>query len=284
MRTLPGRFLLLLLLLSPVTALADISVRVPVVTQVQGVVLFHTSLTVGNGAGGRTPEISYRLAYRSLADGTFHNITLDGGSILPHRTVFFEDIIQHFKDSGVIRSQDRNIGIFGTLTVTFVDVAQQLEDSIVEARTYSSASGGGTNGIAYIGRDIRTAGSETIKGAMRNGSFGADGTTRANIGIVNEGGTATDVELSYFDGTTGTQINELTLMGLLPGEVVQLNNIFANLPPGTRSLIVRAQAQSTNGRISGYGVQIDSVTQDGSFFLFVESDECGNGGYVPPID
>jgi hypothetical protein len=266
-----------LLLLWPAAALADISVRVPVVTQVQGVVLFHTSVTVANGAGGRTPELSYRLAYRSLADGTFQNATLDGGSILPHRTIFFEDIIQHFKDSGAIRSQDRNIGVFGTLTVTFADVGQLLEDSIVEARTYSSANGGGTNGIAYIGRDIRTAGAETIKSGMRNGSFGADGTTRANIGIVNEGGTATDVELTYFDGATGTQLKELTLTSLLPGEVVQLNNIFADLPAGTRSLVVRAQAQTANGRISGYGVQIDSVTQDGAFFLFVESDECGTG-------
>src|SRR5262245_2559273 len=288
MRTLPGRTLLLIILLCPYTVLASISVtvmgdnyvRVHVITQLQGVVLFHTSVTVANGAGGRTPELTYKLAYRSLADGTFQNVSIDGGSILPHRTIFFEDIIQHFKDSGAIRAQDRNIGVFGTLTVTFADVGALLEDSIVEARTYSAVNGGGTNGIAYIGRDVRSAGTEVIKAALRNGSFGADGTTRANIGFVNEGGTATDIEVTYFDGATGVQLKEFILKGLVPGEVVQLNNIFgdAAVPAGTRSLVVRGQAQSGNGRISGYGVQIDSVTQDGSFFLFVESDNCGGSG------
>ena len=282
MRTLPGRTLLLLLLF-PVTALADIAVRVPVVTQVQGAALFRTSLTVANGSGGHSADIVLRLSYRSLVDGTFQNVTLSEGSLLPHRTLFFEDIVQHFKDEGSIRSQDRTANLFGTLLVTFVASGQQLEDSIAEARTYSAANGGGTNGIAYIGRNASTAGSDTIKGAVRNGAFGADGTTRANIGFVNEGTVVTDVEITYYDGATGATLKDFVQSSLSVGEVVQLNNIFADsaVPPGTRSIVVRAQAVAGNGRISGYGVQLDSVTQDASFFLMVEENQCG-GGYVPP--
>jgi hypothetical protein len=68
-------------------------------------------------------------------------------------------------------------------------------------------------------------------------------------------------------------IRDFTVPELRPGEVTQLNNIFSNLPAGTGTVIVRAQAQAVGGRISGYGVQLDSVTNDGSFFLFVEQDD-----------
>ena len=57
-------------------------------------------------------------------------------------------------------------------------------------------------------------------------------------------------------------------------EVVELNNIFSNaaIPAGTRTMMVRAQATVAGSRISGYAVQLDSVTNDGSFFLFAEDE------------
>lgn len=265
-----------LFLLGPAAALADVTLRVPVVTQVQGAVFYRTSVTIGNGSGSHSVNIALRLIYRSSADGTIQNVTLNEDPLQQSRVLFFEDIIQHFKDEGVIRVQDANGSLFGTLQVTFVALNHDLNESIVEARTYSPG-GGGTNAIAYVGRDVLTAGSETIRAAVRNGSFGADGTTRTNIGFVNEGTVPTTVAVSYRDGASGQVLREFTTAELRPGEVTQQNNIFtqSGVPAGTRTMIVRAQAQAVNGRISGYAVQLDSVTNDGAFFLFAEEeDDC----------
>ncbi len=277
----PTRTLLVpFLLLGPMAALADVDLRIPVVTQVQGAVFYRTSLMIGNGSSSRQPLIELRLVYRSSVDHTMQSATLQEGMLAPHRVLTFEDIIQHFKDSGVIRSVDRTAAIFGTLTVSFNANGQLLEDSIAEARTYSPANGGGTNGIAYVGRNIVTAGSERIKAAVRNGPLGADGTTRANLGFVNEGA-RTDVDVIYYDGSTGVQLKAFTIPDLAAGEVVQFNNVFSGLPAGTTKLIVFASAQAAGGRISGYGVQLDSVTNDGSFFLmFEDTDDCYT---VPPV-
>ncbi len=275
-------FLATLLLLGPATAGADFVMLIPIVTQLQGAVFYRTSITIGNGTGGNPVNIIMRLTYRA-SDGTLQRATVTPGQLLPYRVSFYEDIIQHFKQAGVIRAADVNGPIFGTLQVTFDANDQSSSESIAEARTYSPANGGGTNGIAYIGRDVRTAGSEIIKAAVRNGTFGGDGTTRTNIGFVNEGTVATDVDITYRDGTTGQVLRQFTHSGLQPGEVVQFNNIFSHtaIPAGTRTMIVRGQALANNGRISGDAVQLDSVTNDGAFFLFAEEEEeCE---YTPPF-
>jgi hypothetical protein len=269
-----------LLLLGPASAFADVVLRVPIVTQIQGAVFYRTSLTIGNATGNHSVNIALRLVYRSLVDGTFQSVTINEGTLGAYRTLFYEDIIQHFKDEGVIRTADRNASIFGTLQVTYVALNHEINESLAEARTYSPATGGGTNGIAYVGRDVETAGSEILKAALRDGNFGADGTTRANIGFVNEGDVPTAVLVTYRDGATGQVLREFTLPELRPGEVTQLNDIFNTVAGGTRSMIVRAQATASGSpRISGYGVQLDSVTNDGSFFLFAEEDNCI---YSPP--
>lgn len=281
MRTL-GRACAILLLLGPAIAGADIFLRIPIVTQVQGVTLYWTSITIGNGTGNGSVNIILRLTYRSPVDQTIQNAGLLLGPLLPYRVIFFEDIIQQFKDSGVLRALDANAAIFGTLLVTFDSNDQSLSESIAEARTYSPSTGGGTNGIAYIGRDTRTAGSEIIKAAVRNGAFGKDGTTRTNIGFVNEGTAVTPVDVTYRDGSTGAVLRQFTLNSVAVGEVVQLNNIFLHpsIPPGTKTIIVRGQALVDSGRISGYAVQLDSVTNDGAFFLMAEEEDACI--YMPP--
>lgn len=89
-----------LLLLGPAVASADVFLRIPIVTQVEGVVFYRTSVTLGNATSGNSPNILLKLTYRSPVDGTLQNVTLDSGQLLPYRTNFFEDIIQHLKDSG----------------------------------------------------------------------------------------------------------------------------------------------------------------------------------------
>lgn len=272
MRTLRST-LATLLLLGPAAAGANVVLRIPIVTQLQGVVFYRTSVTIGQATSGGPANIVLRLTYRS-ADTTLQTATLNAGSLLPYRIVFFEDIIQHFKQSGAIRPQDVNANLFGTLLVTFEAGDQSVNESLAEARTYSPAISGGTDGIAYIGRNAQTAGSEIVKAAVRNGTFGTDGTTRTNIGFVNEGTVPTAVDVTYRDGTTGQVLRQFTQAALQPGEVVQLNNIFLDqtIPGGTRTLTVRGQALANGGRISAYAVQLDSITNDGAFFLFSEEE------------
>ena len=272
--------LVALLLLGPSTLRADVVLRIPVVTQIQGAVFYRTSVTIGNGTGSNPVNILLRLTYRSAADDTLQRVNITPGPLNPYRVLVYEDIIQTFRSAGVIRAADANEAIFGTLQVTFDANNQLLVDSIAEARTYSPANGGGTNGIAYIGRDINNAGSQRIKAAVRDGTFGTDGTTRCNIGFVNEGTVATDVHVTYRDGETGQILREFNETGLQPGEVIQLNNIFSTVPSTTETMIVRADALAGNGRISGYAVQLDSTTNDGAFFLFAEEEEACE--YTPP--
>jgi hypothetical protein len=231
---------------------------------------------VASGSPTVTPRLTLR--YRSPADGTFQTPTMAlADPIAGGQAQTFEDVIQTFKDSGLIRAQDQSVGLFGTLEVDADGLADPSQLSVV-ARTFSPATGGGTNGIAYIGRDTEASGSATqVVAFIRNGAFGADGTTRANIGFVNEGASPVDVRVIYLDAMSGSKLKDFTLSSALghvldPGEVVQLNNVFASagVPAGTRLMSVTAEPV-TPGRVSGYAVQLDSVTSDGSFFLMTES-------------
>jgi hypothetical protein len=264
------------LFLSAVLA-ATVSQRIPVVTQVQGVVFYRTFLMIGVASGSPTAIPTLTLTYRSPVDGTVQSPALTlANAIGGGQAQTFEDVIQTFKDAGSIRTADLGVGIFGTLTVTADTLSLPSQLSVV-ARTYSPATGGGTNGIAYIGRDRASSGSMSrVSAFVRNGTFGMDGTTRANVGLVNEGPAATDVRVTYLDAGSGAKIKEFNLSSavghaLNPGEVIQFNNIFAGsgVPSSTRLINVQAVPLSAIP-ISGYAVQLDSVTNDGSFFLMTE--------------
>jgi hypothetical protein len=261
----------------PAVLAATVSQRIPVVTQVQGVVFYRTFLMIGIASGSPAVIPTLTLTYRSPVDGTSQSPALTlATAIGGGEAQTFEDVVQTFKDAGSIRPADLGAGLFGTLTVTANNLSLASELSVV-ARTYSPATGGGTNGIAYTGRDTASAGSMSrIAAFVRNGAFGLDGTTRANIGLVNEGSAATDVRITYLDAGNGVTIKEFNLSSavghaLNPGEVVQINNIFvgAGVPPSTRLISVQAVPLSAVP-ISGYAVQLDSVTSDGSFFLMTE--------------
>ncbi|HEY2798099.1 MAG TPA: hypothetical protein VGK26_09435 [Thermoanaerobaculia bacterium] len=265
------------LLFLPALVVSAVSQRVPVVTQVQGVVFYRTFLMIGVASGAPTVTPRLTLTYRSPADGSIQAPTLTlPEPIAGGQAQTFEDVVQSFKDAGAIRAQDLPVGLFGTLEVAADGLTDPTQLSLV-ARTFSPATGGGTNGIAYVGRDTESAGTSwQLVTFVRNGTFGADGTTRANIGFVNEGETAVDFRVTYVDAATGSKIKDFTISSALghaidPGEVVQLNNVFASsgVPASTRLMSVMA-APITAGRISGYAVQLDSVTNDGSFFLMNE--------------
>ena len=207
-------------LLAPAALQAAVSQRVPVVTQVQGVVFYRTFLMIGIASGSPAVSPTLTLTYRSPVDGSIQKPALTvtppiaGGT---SRT--YEDVIQSFKNAGVIRSQDQSVGLFGTLQVSASALTSPSQLSVV-ARTYSPATGGGTNGIAYVGRDTAAAGSASkLVAFVRNGEFGTDGTTRANIGFVNEGTGIVDVRVTYIDAATGTKIKDFNLSSVRQSHV-----------------------------------------------------------------
>ncbi len=261
-------------------AAAEHTKSIPVVTQVQGVTLYRTSVTISNASSSITTPISLLFSYRSPADGSFQVVNVNAGALGPRRIGFLPDIIQAFKDAGAIRAQDMNAGLFGTLLVTYGALNEKAEAAAV-ARTYSAAAGGGTQGFAYAGRCFCLTGSQhRVLGAARSGVFGNDGSTRANIGIINEGFGTTDVEISYYDGATGALLKTFLISSrsghvLEENEVYQLNNVFAEsgIPSTTRAMVIQAQAAGgSNNYLSAYGVQLDNTTNDGSFYFMEEED------------
>ena len=250
---------------------------IAVVTQIQGATFYRTSVTVSNANPGATTPVSMLFSYRSPVDGSFQTTALDAGPLGPRQVRVFEDIVQAFKDAGRIRSQDQAAGLFGTLLVTFGALNIQAEAAAV-ARTYSPAAGGGTLGIAYAGRCFCLTGSNgRVLGAVRSGVFGNDGSTRANVGIINEGSGPTDVEISYFDGGTGALLKTFLVSSraghaLEENEVYQLNNVFgeSGIPSTTHTMVVQASATVDANYVSVYGVQLDNTTNDGSFFFMEE--------------
>jgi hypothetical protein len=278
MKRLPHLFSFCLagLILAPDASHAQF-ITVPIVTQVQGVTFYRTSITLANGSSSLSSNVELVFIYRSPTDGALRQAIASLGSpIGPRRSLFFEDIVQFFKNAGVIRSQDLSAALFGTLIVLFSDVS--ATDASVVARTYSPAAGGGTNGIAYVGRDFVTVGTnERLSAIVRNGSFGTDGSTRANVGFVNESDVTTDIEILYYDGDSGALLKQFNLSAvtgrmLASGEVTQLNNVFSDpaIPAATRSMIVEARVTEDSALASGYAVQLDNTTNDGAFFLMVE--------------
>lgn len=252
---------------------------IPVVTQLQGATFYRTSVTISNANPGITTPVSMLFSYRSPADGTFQTTTLDAGLLGPRRVLVYEDIVQTFKDAGRIRSQDQGKGLFGTLLVTW-DALNIKAEAAAVARTYSQATGGGTQGFAYAGRCFCLTGSQfRVLGAVRSGVFGNDGTTRANVGIINEGFGPTDVQIAYYDGATGVLLKSFLVSSraghaLEENEVYQLNNVFgeSGIPTTAHTMVIQASAIEDGNYVSVYGVQLDNTTQDGSFFFMEEED------------
>jgi hypothetical protein len=71
--------------------------------------------------------------------------------------------------------------------------------------------------------------------------------------------------------------NILTLSGLRPGEVRQINNVYtaASIPTNVTSVIVFADVRnpsSSTPTIEGYVNILDDTTKDGSFFEMKRAD------------
>ena len=68
--------------------------NVPVVTQIQGVTFYRTSITLSNGNPTVTTPVEMLFSYRSPVDGTFQTTTLALSPALgPNQVRFFDDIV-----------------------------------------------------------------------------------------------------------------------------------------------------------------------------------------------
>ena len=259
-----------------VSAAADVFYEVPVVTQVQGVAFYRTSLAVSN-VGPRS-VMGLNFVYRSPVDNTMQSSHRQD-SVETFGAFATDDIVEFMKSTNsTMRAVDKTVPLFGTLQIEMVSIVDSTDVTIV-ARTYSPGAGGsGTVGIAYVGRP-QTAGSlafTRMTTTVRNGAFGNDGNTRANIGIINFGNAPIDLKVEYVDAATGLNLKTFTVSsaaGHVLGsyEVVQFGNIFGDpaLTAVSRVIVIVTPIPPAQ-TFSGYAVQLDNTTNDGSFFLMTE--------------
>ena len=257
------------------SAAADVFYDVPIVTQVQGATFYRTSLAISDV--GPASFLAITFVYRSPVDNTMQYPVI-GRSLASGAVFESDDIVELMKTNSDMRNVDRNQALFGTLFIELPSVTDATDVSIV-ARTYSPGPNGtGTMGIAYLGRPINAVNRafSRLTTTVRNGTFGHDGSSRANIGMVNYSNNPIDLKLEYKDATTGVTLKSFNLSSvtgrlLETREVVQLNNIFADpLVAGASRVLVTITMIQPAQTFSGYAVQLDNTTNDGSFFLLTE--------------
>jgi len=257
------------------SAFADIFYDVPVVTQVQGAAFYRTSLAVSN-VGPRT-VMGLNFFYRSPVDNTMQ-ASHKQDTVESLGAFASDDIVEFMKSNSTMRAADKTVALFGVLEIEMVSTVEPTDVAIV-ARTYSPGAGGnGTVGIAYLGRPyaVGSLAFTRMTTTVRNGAFGHDGDSRANIGFINYGNLPMDMKVEYVDPATGLNLKTFTLSSaaghaLASREVVQLGNIFADPAlAGVSRIIVIVTLTTAVQSFSGYAVQLDNTTNDGSFFLFTE--------------
>lgn len=254
---------------------ADVFFDVPVVTQVQGVAFYRTSLAVANV--GPSSVMGMNFVYRSPVDNTIQSAHKQDS--VAHLGAFAsDDIVEFMKTNSNMRAVDKTVALFGTLQLELVSTVDATDITIV-ARTYSPGAGGsGTLGIAYAGRPTTAAtrAFTRMTTTVRNGDFGHDGNTRANVGIINFGNSAIDLKVEYVDASTGLSLKTFNVSSaaghlLESHEVVQFGNVFGDAAlTGVSRMIVIVTPIPPSQSFSGYAVQLDNTTNDGSFFLMTE--------------
>jgi hypothetical protein len=258
------------------TAGADVFFDVPIATQVQGVAFYRTSLAISN-VGPRS-FLAITFIYRSPVDNTMQHPVFVQTALESSAAFSSDDIVQFFKTNSDMREADKTAPLFGTLEIELPEVIDPTDVTII-ARTYSPGPGGiGTMGIAYLGRPLSasTRAFSRMTTTVRNGTFGQDGNARANIGIINLGNFDIDLKVEYKNTANGASLKTFNLSSvaghlLASREVVQLGNIFGD--PALASVarvIVIVTPIAPSQSFTGYAVQLDNTTNDGSFFLMTE--------------
>jgi len=284
-------------------AAVSYSVEVPVVTRVVGTALFRTAIDISNNTGSGTaaaPVVArFQYSYNRInTDGTtsFFRTPIQSINLLAFDNFHTDDFVQYLGTLPGVLQPGADQSSFGTLLVTFEGLpSAQGWEGVVYARTYSpNPTGAGTVAIAYPASLFFESANSTLVATIRDTQTapGIAGTLRTNIGIRNTDVLGSEqsvaVTLEFYDVTTGNATNGqrvgnvLTLPGLQPGEVRQINNIrvAAAIPADVTAMIVFADvvgATQTTPTIEGYVNILDGGTQDGAFFEMkcADTDGCG---------
>ncbi|HEX7615704.1 MAG TPA: hypothetical protein VF554_10550, partial [Thermoanaerobaculia bacterium] len=204
-------------------------------------------------------------------------------TLLGFDNIHTEDVLLSLASAGIVPPGQAD-NTFGTMLLTFDNPAFHMGNeatAVVRVWSFAGGSAGPTNGTAYRAQPLHTGGAHVLAGLVRN-----DGGLLTNVGIENVGiddaGNAVEapltVRLTFFDPSTGTPVGTQPIFVLAPGQMTQISDIFdvgaANayqLPAGSPSLIVFAEAVAGTSQIAGYVVWKDRETNDGAFVLMQES-------------
>jgi hypothetical protein len=261
------------------------SVEVPIVTRIQGTAFFKTAIDISNNTNSNGVTATFQYAYTRTSDNGFFRTVPQALTLNAVDNFHHDDFVQYMGSLGILQPGAADSS-FGTLLVTFENLpSDDGWEGTVFARTYSPAPvGGGTNGIAYAGSLFFESASVTLVATIRDTlpSPTEAGALRTNIGIRSTDVTGTTnnatVDLSFYDTVTGTRVgNILTLSGLRPGEVRQINNVYtaASISTDVTSVIVFADVRNpstSTPTIEGYVNILDDATKDGSFFEMKRAD------------
>jgi hypothetical protein len=290
--------------LAPSATAVSYSVEVPVVTRVVGTALFRTALDISNNTSTGTAAVpvvvQFQYSYNRVnSDGTtsFFRAPIQTINLLAFDNFHTDDFVQYLGTLPGVLQPGADQASFGTLLVTFENLpSSQGWEGTVFARTYSpNPTGAGTVAIAYPGSLFFESASQTLVATIRDTQLAPTvaGALRTNIGIRNTDVRITNqnvtVQVSFYDVTAGSPTNGqrvgsvVTLAGLQPGEVRQLNNIraLAAIPAGVTAMLAFADvvgATATGATIEGYVNILDGGTQDGAFFEMkcTDTDGCDN--------
>jgi hypothetical protein len=258
---------------------AGFSVDFPIVGRVHGVsTTFFTALDLTNNTN-QPVDVDF---FYTPADGS---ATRSGtlGTLQGFDELHTDDFLQSLVDAGALTSNLAD-NSFGTLLLTFNNPSftKGTEVSAV-ARVYSFVSGtsGPTYGLSYRATPLHTDGAHSLASVARSTSGLVTNIGIENVGIDDSGNAVSapvTVQLSFFDPTTGARVGTQPAFNLAPGQVIQINDVLNNagtnafqLPAGTSSVIVFVDEIAGSSQISGYAVQKDISTNDGSFVLMQES-------------
>jgi hypothetical protein len=258
---------------------AGFSVDFPIVGRVRGAsTTFFTSLDVTNNTALPT-DVDF---FYTPADGS---ATRSGtlGTLQGFEDIHTDDFLQTLIDSGVI-TPNQGDSSFGTLLLTFNNPTfTKGTEATAVARVYNFVSGtsGPTFGLSYRAQPLHTVGAHSLTSVARRTSDLVTNIGVENVGIDDSGNSVSGpitVRVSFVDPSTGAAVGTQPTFNLAPGQVVQINDVLNNaetnafqFPAGTTSVIVFVDEIAGNSQISGYAVQKDITTNDGSFVLMQES-------------
>ena len=268
--------MVLLVTLLPARLFAAFAVDLPVVTHVQGAsATFYTSLDVTNHSSAST-AVSFEYISSDLSVDAVGTLP----SLGPHANFHTDDILTYLATNNFITAAQGASG-FGTMLIGFSNPTFTTgTEASATARIYNYLNTGQrpSVGLAYRAVPLRLNGSHTVSTVIQDTSATTSGASVVtNLGLedvgINDAGqvdaTPVTIQLTFYDPSTGAQVGPQPTVTLKPGQVTQINSVWATygLPTSVNNVVVVATETAGTAQIRGYVSLKDTGTNDGSFFF-----------------